>query len=130
MSTIPESAHALLAAPHTAILSAVTPSGAVQSTAIWFLHDAVNDTILISITDGRKKFRNLTENPNATFFLLNPADQWNYVEIRGTVAIEPDPEKVLMSAIGRKHNTDVSNYDQPGQVRQKVTLTPTVVNTR
>jgi PPOX class probable F420-dependent enzyme len=127
---IPESHHELLAGLHTAVVSTVTPSGAVQTTAVWFLHDAAADVIRISITDSRKKFRNLTENPNMTFFLLDPADQWKYIEIRGTVTIEPDPTKALMLQIGEKHRTDVSGFDAPGTNRVHVTLTPTRVNCR
>jgi PPOX class probable F420-dependent enzyme len=127
---IPESHHELLAGLHTAVVSTVTPSGAVQTTAVWFLHDVEADVIRISITDSRKKFRNLSENPNMTFFLLDPQDQWKYIEIRGTVTIEPDPTKSLMLRIGAKHATDVSGYDAPGSNRVDVTLTPTRVNCR
>jgi PPOX class probable F420-dependent enzyme len=127
---IPEAAYSLLAGAHTAILSTITPSGAVQSTAIWFVHDVAAGTIVISITDARKKFRNLNANGTATFFLLDPANIWSYVEIRGSVTIEADPAKLSMAAVAAKHNADISAYDQPGQIRQKVTLTPTRVNFR
>jgi PPOX class probable F420-dependent enzyme len=127
---IPEASFGLLAGAHTAILSTITPAGAVQSTAIWFIHDVKANAIVISITDARKKFRNLNVNGTATFFLLDPANIWSYIEIRGTVTIEPDPEKFSMAAVAAKHNADISAYDQPGQIRQKVTLTPTKVNYR
>jgi PPOX class probable F420-dependent enzyme len=127
---IPEAAYSLLAGAHTAILSTITPSSAVQSTAIWFMHDVAAGTIVISITDARKKFRNLKANGAATFFLLDPANIWSYIEVRGTVTIEADPEKLSMAAVAAKHNADISAYDQPGQIRQKVTLTPTRVNFR
>jgi PPOX class probable F420-dependent enzyme len=130
MTEIPASSHGLLAEPLTAVISTVTPSGTVQSTAVWFIYDAERNQILISITDRRKKFRNLQANPNVTFFLLNPANTWQFVEIRGTATIEPDPERVLMMQIGEKHSTDVSNYDAPGQTRQRVTITPVSVNVR
>jgi PPOX class probable F420-dependent enzyme len=130
MAEIPASSHALLAEPHTAVLSTVTPSGTVQSTAVWFIHDPDRNEIYISITDARKKFRNIQRNPNVTFFLLNPANTWQFVEVRGTVTIKADPERELMLRIGAKHSTDVSNFDAPGQLRQWITITPVSVNAR
>jgi PPOX class probable F420-dependent enzyme len=127
---IPESHHELLAGRHTAVVSTITPSGAVQTTAVWFLHDVEADVIRISIADVRKKFRNLSENPNMTFFLLDPQNQLKYIEIRGTVTMEPDPTKALMLQLGDKHATDVSGYDPPGTNRVRVTLSPTRVNCR
>jgi PPOX class probable F420-dependent enzyme len=127
---IPESHYELLNGPHTAVLSVITPKGEVQTTAIWFLFDFESGTIQISTTDGRKKFRNLTERGQATFFLLDPANQWSYVEVRGTVTVAPDPDRVVMAAIGNKHNEDISRFDPPGTNRFTFTLHPTTVNAR
>jgi PPOX class probable F420-dependent enzyme len=130
MTLIAESAHRLLSGPHTAVLSTVTPSGVVQSTAVWFLHDPDTDTIGISITDGRKKFRNLNANPNVTFFLLDPTNPWSYVEVRGTVTIAVDEDEALMNAIVGRHGEKSTGWTKPGETRQRVTITPVTVNSR
>jgi PPOX class probable F420-dependent enzyme len=127
---IPKSHHELLNGAHTALISAITPKGEVQTTAIWFLFDAASGTIQFSTTDTRKKFRNLTENTHATFFLLNPANQWSYIEVRGTVTVAADPGRVTMLAVGDKHNEDVSRFDPPGTNRFTFTLHPSTVNAR
>lgn len=127
---IPDSHHGLLAQPLTALISTITPKGTVQTTALWFIFDPTESVIRFSITDSRKKYRNLTANPNATFFLLNPENPWNFIEVRGIVSLVPDPDKAFMRQIGAKHATDVSGYDRPTENRVVVTLTPTTVNAR
>lgn len=127
---IPDSHHELLNGAHTATVSAITPKGQIQTTAIWFLFDAASGTIQFSTTDTRKKFRNLSERADATFFLLDPSNQWSYIEVRGTVTVAPDPERVTMLAVGAKHHEDISRFDPPGTNRFTFTLTPTTVNAR
>jgi PPOX class probable F420-dependent enzyme len=128
MSAIPASHHELLAGLHTAVITCVSPTGRLQSTAVWFIHD--DGVILVSTTTRTKKYRNLVADPRITFFLLNPANPWNYVEVRGTATVEPDPIKALMHRIGEKHGIDVSGFDRPGDERVIVSIRPETVNVR
>ena len=126
MSNLPESLLDLFTAPGTGILSTVTPSGEVQSTAIWYLYD--EGALKFSISDARKKLRNLQENPNATFFLIDPTNPFRFVEVRGTAVVVPDPDFSFRAKVGAHYNADVSSFDAPGALRFVVTLNPTRVN--
>ncbi|MCU1394377.1 MAG: pyridoxamine 5-phosphate oxidase-related FMN-binding [Ilumatobacteraceae bacterium] len=122
----PDSALDLLQAPGTAILSTVTPSGQIQSTALWYLLD--DGVLKISLAGSRKKLRNLQEDPSLTFFVLDPANPFHFVEIRGTASITPDPDYSFRDKVGVQYSTDVSTFDQPGEARFVVTVEPTTVN--
>ena len=126
MTTLPESHRDLFIAPGTGILSTVTPTGEVQSTAIWYLYD--DGELKFSISDARKKLRNLQGNPNATFFLIDPTNPFRFAEVRGTATVEADPDFSFRAKVGAHYNADVSSFDQPGALRFVVTLTPTRVN--
>jgi PPOX class probable F420-dependent enzyme len=126
MSSLPESHLDLLTAPGVGILSTVTPGGDVQSTAIWYLYD--DGELKFSFSDARKKLRNLQENPTATFFLLDPANPFRFLEVRGKVTVEADPDFAFRSKVGAHYSADVSSFDQPGALRFVVTLHPTRIN--
>jgi PPOX class probable F420-dependent enzyme len=127
MAALPLDTHGdLLGAPGIAILSTITPAGAIQSTALWYLVDG--GELKISLSDARKKLRNLQGNPNATFFLLDPANPFRFVEIRATVTIEPDTDFAFRSKVGAQYGADIASFDKPGDQRFVVTLHPTTVN--
>ncbi len=121
-------ARALLARPVTGVISTINPAGYPQSTAVWFLFE--DDVVRVSMTTSRKKYRNLVEHPKATFFVLNPDNEWSFVEIRADVTWEPDPDRITMRRVGEKHATDVSGFDPAGAVRMTAVLHPVVVNAR
>lgn len=122
----PDSHLDLLTAPGVGILSTVTPAGLVQSTAVWFLFD--EGQIKVSISDARKKLRNLQANPTATFFLLDPTNAFRFLEARGTATVEPDSDFSFRAKVGAKYGADIAQFDQPGDLRYTVTLQPATVN--
>jgi PPOX class probable F420-dependent enzyme len=121
-------ARALLARPLTGVLTALDPKGYPQSTAVWFLFE--DDVVKVSMTTGRKKYRNLVAHPKATFFVLNPDNVWSFVEIRGDVTWEADDDRITMRRIGEEYSTDVSGFDPAGAVRVTAIITPVTVNAR
>lgn len=121
-------ARTLLARPLTGVLTALDPKGYPQSTAVWFLFE--DDLVKISMTTARKKYRNLVAHPQATFFLLNPDNIWSFVEIRGDVTWEADPDRITMRRIGEYYSTDISGFDPAGAVRMTAIITPVIVNAR
>lgn len=123
---LPESHRDLLEAPGVGILSTITPAGLIQSTGIWFLVD--DGQVKISISSARKKLRNLQDNPVATFFLLDPANPFRFVEVRGTVTLEPDTDFAFRAKVSAKYSTDIAGFDQPGDTRQVATIQATTIN--
>jgi PPOX class probable F420-dependent enzyme len=120
---IPDTHTDLLAGPNTAVLTTVGSDGQPQSTAVWFLVD--DDGVLkTSITTDRQKYRNLTRNPKATLFVLDPANPFRSLEVRATVELTPDVDKALLPKFAARYSTPVEMLDQPGSDRVVATLTP------
>ena len=117
----------LLAAPGTGLLSTHTPDGRIQTTAIWYLLDD-DGGLKVSINDARKKVRNLKADPTATFFLLDPANPFRFIEIRGTATVEVDEDYAFRNKISEKYSADRAAFDQPGDVRHVATLVPERIN--
>ena len=125
--SFPDSHLDLLNANGTGLLSTHTPDGRIQTTAIWYLLDD-DGGLKISINDARKKVRNLQADPTATFFLLDPKNSFRFIEIRGTATVEVDEGYVFRTKISAKYGSDMSKFDQPGDVRYTATLVPERIN--
>lgn len=124
MTDFPESHHDLLDAP-LASLATIGGDGIPQSTLVWFLHDG--GELKISLTTSRLKTKNLIARPRASLLILDPASPQRYLEVRGTVTIEPDNDYEFADKIGAKYGADVRSFDGPGAHRIVVTIEPTKV---
>jgi PPOX class probable F420-dependent enzyme len=125
--SIPEAYRDLLDAD-VAVLATHGHDGALQVTAVWFLHDKESDAIKLSLNDTRQKVKNLHRNPNATLFILDPANSYRSLEIRGHVEFKDDADFSFVKEVGAKYGQDVHQYDQPGETRSIVTLHPSKVH--
>lgn len=128
-TTIPESHRDLLSADF-ATLATNGSDGRPQVSEIWFLAEgqAGSETIRISLNDSRQKTKNLVRDPRCTLFVLDVANPYRYLEIRGDGEIASDSEYAFADKVGAKYDSDLKQHDQPGQSRVVVTLRPTHVN--
>jgi PPOX class probable F420-dependent enzyme len=124
---VPDTHADLLEAPNTAVLTTVGPNGLPQSTAVWFLVE--NGVVKTSITTDRQKYRNLTRNPKATLFVLDPQNPFRTIEIRATVELTPDPDKGLLPKFADRYDVPLAALEQAGGDRVVADLTPVRVVT-
>jgi PPOX class probable F420-dependent enzyme len=122
---IPVSHRDLLEAPIPVALATLGSSGYPQVTAIWAVLDG--DTIVTSLAGARQKLKNLRAHPQATVFVVDPANPYRTLEVRGDVTIEPDPDLVTLKRILSAYGTDLESFDAPLEGRTTVTLRPTRV---
>lgn len=125
MPTIPPS-HRDLLDGRFATLATVGPDGRPQLTEVWFLADG--DAVRLSLSTARQKTKNLLANPAVSVFLLDLANPYRYVEIRGDAEISPDDDYSFADRIGAKYDTDLRDRDQPGDKRVIVTVKPSRVH--
>ena len=126
MTTIPDSHLDLLELP-VATLATIDRDGRPQLTEVWFL--AVDDEVKISLNTSRQKVRNLQRDPRCSVLLLDLANPYRYVEIRGDAVLEPDDDYAFADRVGQKYGVDLRRIDKPGERRVVVTLRPEKVNT-
>jgi PPOX class probable F420-dependent enzyme len=121
MPEIPASHRDLLDA-QVATLGTVGPDGRPQLSEIWFLADG--DTVGLSLNTARQKTKNLQANPAATMLILDLANPYRYLEIRGDAEITPDDDYDFADRVGAKYQADLRDRDQPGDTRVVVTIRP------
>ena len=128
MVAYPESHKDLLDKPGFAAFTAVTPSGQLQSTAVWYLLDD-DGKLKITSTGARKKVRNLEADPRVTMLFIDADNPYRTLEVRGTATVTLDEGLVLQTKIGVKYDDDAASHDAPGTVRYVITIEPETVNT-
>lgn len=124
-ASIPATHRDLLDSP-VATLATVGADGRPQLSEVWFLAD--DQTVRISLNTARQKTRNLRANPKCTLFILDLANPYRYLELRGDAELEPDPEYRFADRVGAKYSSDLRAHDQPGESRVTVTIRPARVN--
>ena len=127
MPQIPASHRDLLDGP-VGILTTIGPDGRPQTTALWFLLDD-DGLVKISLNTARQKTKNLQRRPEATFFVIDPANPYRTLEIRANAELTPDSDKAFAARIGAKYGADLNQMDKPGESRVVVTLHPVKINT-
>jgi PPOX class probable F420-dependent enzyme len=121
-AVIPESHRDLLEAPVVAALSTLGADGLIQTTAVWVVLDG--DVIKASILDTRQKYRNMARHPHATVLLLDPANPFRTLEVRGDVTFSDDPGVALMERSVTKYGSSMADFPPPYDHRVVMTLTP------
>lgn len=123
MAGIPENLKDLLETKALAHVATVTPEGHPRTSPMWFEWDG--DHVLLSHTKARAKYRDVQTNPRIALSIVDPDDPYRYVEIRGRVEIEDDPEKTLIHRLAKKYRgVDRYEWDGPGDDRVIFRVTP------
>jgi PPOX class probable F420-dependent enzyme len=109
-----------------ATLAALGKDGGPQLTEVWFLFE--DGEVKISLNDSRLKTKNLAARPQCSLFILDLANPFRYLDVRGRARIEPDDDYAFAARVGAKYGgVDLRDHDGPGEKRVTVTIEPTNV---
>ncbi|HEV2530021.1 MAG TPA: PPOX class F420-dependent oxidoreductase [Thermomicrobiales bacterium] len=123
MTELPSSFQDLLSAPGVGVLTTIGPDGSPQTTALWFLHQ--DGQIRLSLNSSRQKTRNLARDPRVSFFLMDPANPYRTLEVRGTAVVTPDADYAFAEQVGAKYGgVNLRDNDREGETRVIVTIEP------
>lgn len=116
MNEIIPATHAdLLDSTALAHVATVGPDGAPQSSPVWFGWDG---TFLrfAQVSGYQQKVRNLQREPRVALSIVDPANAYRYLEVRGRVErIDPDPDWVFINAMAKKYlDQDQYPFGKPG----------------
>lgn len=116
----------LLDGRNFATLATLNPDGSPQTSVVWILRE--DDTLLVSVTQGKQKTRNLARDPRVSIALYDLANPYDSVEIRGLAELVEDPTKWLPTALSHKYLGVDPPAESDAEVRLIVRVTPTKVN--
>lgn len=125
MTSVPATHRDLLDA-QVATLATLGPDGRPQLSEVWFLADG--DSVAISLNTSRQKTKNLQRRSECTVLIVDLANPYRYLEIRGDAVIEPDDDYEFADRVGAKYQSDLRQHDGPGDRRVVVRLRAHRVN--
>lgn len=121
MTDFPAS-HSDLLDAQVATLATIGDDGLPQLTEVWFIHD--DGEIKVSLSSARAKTANLRKRPACSLLILDLANPYRYLELRGTAKLDEAGGAELAQKVGAKYNADLAQYDRPGETRVAVTIEP------
>lgn len=123
-AVIPAQYRDLLESKALAHVATIGPQGEPQVNPIWFGWDG--EHILFSQTKGRQKYRNIGRDPHVAFSIVDPANDYRYLEIRGTVVrVDDDGDDAFINSMAKKYiGQDVYPNHQPGDERVVIVVQP------
>ncbi len=119
---IPETHLDLLAAPLTAIVTSIGVDGFPQSSAIWYVWE--DNRLWFSTKGHATKIRNIRGRPQVSIVIVDPTNQFRYIEIRGTATVDEDPGCTGRDQVRVKYAMKVSAPDPFADDRVLVTINP------
>lgn len=129
MPPVPDKFVDLFSKKAFANLATVLPGGQPQVTPVWVDYDGRH--ILVNTALGRKKDKNMRQNPHVALAIMDPDNPYRYVEVRGRVAeITQEGADRHIDKMAKKYlGVDKYPYAQPGEVRMLVRIQPEKVST-
>jgi len=122
MTDFPDSHRDLLDA-EVATLATIDRHGFPALSEVWFLFD--EGEVKVSLNTARLKTKNLQARPECSLFILDLANPFRFLEVRGRARIEPDDDYAFAGKVGAKYGgTDLRAIDQPGETRVVLTIEP------
>jgi PPOX class probable F420-dependent enzyme len=107
-----------------ASVGTLMPDGSPQVTPVWIDWDGSH--VVFNTEEKRAKVRNLKRDPRLTVTVLNEANPYEYVEIRGRVVdMTTDGAAAHIDKMAKKYlGQDKYPLNQPGDVRVIVKIEP------
>lgn len=121
---IPENYADLLDSKALAHIATIGPKGEPQVNPVWFGWDGTH--IRFSQTTTRQKYKNLQDDPRISLSIVDPANDYRYLEVRGrVVAVEPDPEIAFINSMAKKYmGVDTYPWHNPTDERIVIVVEP------
>jgi PPOX class probable F420-dependent enzyme len=98
---LPEGARALVDAANFATVATIEPDGSPQTSVVWISRE--DDTLVFSTVRGRRKAQNMERDPRVSVLVLDHANPYSYLEVRGTVALSEEGGRALIDALAAKY---------------------------
>ncbi len=114
---------ALLSEKQIAHIATVMPDGTPQLTPVWV--DTDGTAVLFNTAKGRQKHRNLERNPKIAISVVDAANAFRWVSVRGTAEIVTEGADAHIDKLAKKYlGVDSYPMRQPGEERVIVRLVP------
>ena len=111
---------ALINEPHLGLVASVMPDGSPQITPVWV--DTDGETLRFNTARGRVKTNNLERDPRVAVVVVDEADPYRWLSIRGAVDLSNEGADEHIDSLAKKY-LGVDSYPGRNPAEQRVTVT-------
>jgi PPOX class probable F420-dependent enzyme len=116
----------LLTERHHAVITTRGDDGSMHSAVVWV--DVRDGQVAVNSAVGRTWPTNLERDPQVTVLVMNEANPYEYVEIRGTASGTTEGADDHIDRLAKKYlDADSYPFRQEGEQRITYRVTPTLV---
>lgn len=110
-------------------VATVQPDGSPQVTPVWF--DYADGKVRINTAKGRVKARNMSQGSKVALSIVDPDNDYRYIQIRGTVTKETeDGADAHIDSLAKKYlGKDSYPFRSEKEVRVLYEITPDATDT-
>ncbi len=124
-TTVPETLRDLLTTDVLAHMTTKRPDGGLAPAIVWVDFDG--EHVLVSTPIGARKAANVRHDPNVALSVVDHANPWRYLQIRGRVTdIRPDTNLETIDRLSRRY----VGGDYRDRSREREVLVITIDNVR
>jgi PPOX class probable F420-dependent enzyme len=114
---------ALLNEPQIAAIATVSPRGMPQVTPTWI--DTDGEVVRFNTAKGRVKYNNILRNPVVAVLVVDKANVYRWVEVRGRAEIVEEGADGHIDALAKKYlGADSYPFRNPNEQRVTVRVVP------
>ncbi len=123
-ATLSDAQRKLLDDKNFAHVATIGEEGEPQVTPVWVEYDGTH--VLFNTEEKRAKVKHMRKNPRIALSVLNAANPYQYVEIRGSVVdITTEGADEMIDRLAKKYmGKDKYPFNKPGDVRVVVKILP------
>ncbi|MBS0559976.1 MAG: PPOX class F420-dependent oxidoreductase [Proteobacteria bacterium] len=110
-------------------IATVMADGSPQVTPVWF--DYKDGKLRVNTAKGRVKARNMTEGAKVALSIVDPDNDYRYIQVRGTVTkVTEEGGDAHIDLLAKKYmDKDVYPWRRAGEVRMVFEITPHAAQT-
>jgi len=113
MPQIPETYHDLFEKQTFAHVTTMTPDGKPHTTPVWIDYDAEDDRLLVNTERGRRKERNVANDPTVSVSMADPDNPYRFLSVTGEVtAVTTDGAREHIDVLAERYMGE-SEYPDP-----------------
>ncbi len=122
-STLNDTQKTFLENPYVGVVTTLREDGSPHSTVVWV--DLEDGTPSFNTAFGRKKPKNLEQDPRAALLVIDPQDAYKWIAIDGRVELTTDGADAQVDKLAKKYlGKDEYPWRNPEEVRVTVKIHP------
>jgi PPOX class probable F420-dependent enzyme len=123
MAKLDEAQADFLRNPYYAVVTTLRPDGSPHQTVVWV--DTDDGDVLINTAEGRAKPRHMRANPNVSVAVVDPANGYHSLVVRGKAELSHDGADAHIDKLAKKYlDADTYPFRKEGEVRVIVRIRP------